>query len=121
MQRRTLLKRVDTLVQALPPHTQAELSQLLSVLARAGLQVLINLAPNRALAQSGRAQTAIKIIAKHYVLAGGAINSINSPAVLLRSSASDPHGRLGSRTFWHPVVMASSLFAQKVAAWSGAP
>jgi hypothetical protein len=30
-----LLKRVDTLVQALPPHTQAELSQLLSVLASA--------------------------------------------------------------------------------------
>lgn len=30
-----LLKRVDTLVQALPPHAQAELSQLLSVLASA--------------------------------------------------------------------------------------
>lgn len=30
-----LLGRVDTLVQALPPHAQAELSQLLSVLASA--------------------------------------------------------------------------------------
>lgn len=30
-----LLKRVDTLVQALPPHAQAELSQLLSLLASA--------------------------------------------------------------------------------------
>ncbi|NMM04760.1 GMC family oxidoreductase [Polaromonas sp.] len=73
---------------------------------------------NGALAQSGRAQTAIKIIAKHYVLAGGAINS---PAVLLRSGAPDPHGQLGSRTFLHPVVMSSSVFAQKVEAWNGAP
>ena len=30
-----LLKQIDTLVQALPPHAQAELSQLLSVLASA--------------------------------------------------------------------------------------
>ena len=30
-----LLARIDTLVQALPPHAQAELSQLLSVLASA--------------------------------------------------------------------------------------
>ena len=73
---------------------------------------------NGAVAQSGRAQAAIKIIAKHYVLAGGAINS---PAVLLRSGAPDPHGRLGARTFLHPVAMSSSIFAQKVEAWSGAP
>ena len=52
------------------------------------------------------------------MLAGGAINS---PAVLLRSGAPDPHGRLGTRTFLHPVVMSSSVFAQKVEAWSGAP
>ncbi|MEP6772328.1 MAG: FAD-dependent oxidoreductase, partial [Polaromonas sp.] len=58
--------------------------------------------PNGALAQSGWAQAAIKIRAKHYVLAGGAINS---PAVLLRSGAPDPHGVLGARTFLHPVVM----------------
>jgi choline dehydrogenase-like flavoprotein len=74
--------------------------------------------PNGALALSGRAQMATKIIAKHYVLAGGAINS---PAVLLRSGAPDPHGLLGSRTFLHPVVMSSAVFAQKVEAWNGAP
>ena len=74
--------------------------------------------PNGAAAQSGRAQAAIKIRAKHYVLAGGAINS---PAVLLRSGAPDPHGVLGARTFLHPVVMSSSVFEQKVEAWSGAP
>ena len=77
-----------------------------------------NIEPNSAFAQSERARAAIKIVARHYVLAGGAINS---PAVLLRSGAPDPHGRLGHRTFLHPVVMSSSIFAQKVEAWSGAP
>lgn len=74
--------------------------------------------PNSAPALSGRAQTATKIVAKHYVLAGGAINS---PGVLLRSGAPDPHGLLGARTFLHPVVMSSAVFAQKVEAWNGAP
>ena len=74
--------------------------------------------PNSAPAQAELAQAAIKIVAKHYVLAGGAINS---PAVLLRSGAPDPHGRLGTRTFLHPVVMSSSVFEQKVEGWNGAP
>ena len=74
--------------------------------------------PNGALAPTGHAQPATKIIAKHYVLAAGAINS---PAVLLRSHAPDPHGLLGARTFLHPVVMSSSVFEQKVEAWNGAP
>ena len=74
--------------------------------------------PNGALTQAGRAQEATKIVAKHYVLAGGAINS---PALLLRSGAPDPHGRLGTRTFLHPVVMASGIFEQPVQAWQGAP
>ena len=74
--------------------------------------------PNGALAHIGRAKVATKIIAKHYVLAGGAINS---PAVLLRSGAPDPHGVLGARTFLHPVVMSSAVFSQKVEAWNGAP
>ncbi len=66
----------------------------------------------------GKTQKATRITAKHFVLAGGAINS---PAVLLRSGAPDPHGRLGERTFLHPVVMSSAVFEQKVEAWSGAP
>ena len=73
---------------------------------------------NDALPQQMRGRHAIKIVAKHYVLAGGAINS---PAVLLRSGAPDPHGRLGKRTFLHPVVMSSGVFEQKVEAWNGAP
>ena len=75
-------------------------------------------ASNMALAQINSSQATIKIVAKHYVLAGGAINS---PALLLRSNAPDPHGKLGVRTFLHPVVMSSSVFEQKVEAWQGAP
>jgi choline dehydrogenase-like flavoprotein len=59
-----------------------------------------------------------RITARHYVLAAGAINS---PAVLLRSEAPDPHGRLGHRTFLHPVVMSAAVMQQKVEGWQGAP
>ena len=58
------------------------------------------------------------IVARHYVLAGGAINT---PALLLRSNVPDPHGRLGTRTFLHPVVMSAGVMAQKVEGWQGAP
>jgi choline dehydrogenase-like flavoprotein len=61
---------------------------------------------------------ATTIVARHYVLAAGAINS---PAVLLRSQAPDPHGRLGARTFLHPVVMSAGVMEQKVEGWQGAP
>lgn len=61
---------------------------------------------------------AIRIKARHYVLAAGAINS---PALLLRSEAPDPHGRLGQRTFLHPVVMSAAVMQQKVEGWQGAP
>ena len=59
-----------------------------------------------------------RIAARHYVLAAGAINS---PAVLLRSQAPDPHGRLGVRTFLHPVVASAGLMDHKVEGWQGAP
>lgn len=64
------------------------------------------------------AQAATKIVAKHYVLSGGAINS---PAVLLRSQAPDPHGLLGTRTFLHPVTLSMAVMPNKVEAWQGAP
>ncbi len=64
------------------------------------------------------AQTATTIVAKHYVLAGGAINS---PALLLRSGAPDPHKRLGARTFLHPVAITTAVMKDTVAAWAGAP
>lgn len=68
-----------------------------------------------ALAGAGRAT---RITAKHFVLSAGAINS---PAVLLRSQAPDPHGILGTRTFLHPVVMSAAVMPQKVEGWQGAP
>jgi len=52
------------------------------------------------------------------VVAGGAINS---PALLLRSKAPDPHGRLGKRTFLHPVVASTALFEEPIEGWHGAP
>ena len=68
--------------------------------------------------QESIAKSAIEIKCGHVVVAGGAINS---PALLLRSQAPDPHDRLGIRTFLHPVVMSSALMAQRVEGWAGAP
>jgi choline dehydrogenase-like flavoprotein len=64
------------------------------------------------------AGNAATIVARHYVLSAGAINS---PGVLLRSQAPDPHGRLGHRTFLHPVVLSAGVMDRKVAGWQGAP
>jgi len=61
---------------------------------------------------------ATRVVAKHYVVAGGAINS---PALLKRSNVADPHGVLGTRTFLHPVVISAAIFDQKVEGWNGAP
>ena len=62
--------------------------------------------------------TRMRIVARHVVVAGGAINS---PALLLRSAVPDPHERLGRRTFLHPVVLSAALFEQAVQGWQGAP
>ncbi len=60
----------------------------------------------------------MRVTARHYVVAGGAINS---PALLKRSKAPDPHGLLGTRTFLHPVAFSSAVFDQKIEGWAGAP
>ncbi len=59
-----------------------------------------------------------QVTARHVVLAGGAINS---PALLLRSGAPDPHGLLGTRTFLHPTAVSAATFAQRIEGWAGAP
>jgi choline dehydrogenase-like flavoprotein len=69
-------------------------------------------------ANGAPAEGTTRVVAKHYVLAAGAINS---PGVLLRSGAPDPQKRLGVRTFLHPVVLSAATFAQRVAGWDGAP
>jgi hypothetical protein len=52
------------------------------------------------------------------VLAGG---GINSPALLLRSEAPDPHRRLGKRTFLHLVNFSAAQFADRIDPYYGAP
>src|SRR5690606_33665188 len=59
-----------------------------------------------------------RVRATHFVLSGGAINS---PALLLRSAAPDPHRLTGARTFLHPTVVSAAGFEQRVNGFSGAP
>ena len=65
-----------------------------------------------------QSQASLLVRARHVVVAGGAINS---PALLLRSDAPDPHRRLGMRTFLHPVVASMASFSEPIKAWQGAP
>ncbi len=60
----------------------------------------------------------LRVFARTFVVAGGAINS---PALLLRSGAPDPYGTLGRRTFLHPVVISAAVMPELVAAYAGAP
>ena len=60
----------------------------------------------------------IFVKAKHYVLAGGAINN---PGLMLRSRLPDPHGTLGKRTFLHPSPVSAAIMDAKVDGYSGAP
>jgi choline dehydrogenase-like flavoprotein len=50
-------------------------------------------------------------------VSGGAINS---PALLLRSEL-DAQGRVGQRTWIHPVVAMNAIFDRDIEGWSGAP
>src|SRR5690606_40129847 len=68
----------------------------------------------RAVAPDGRR---IMVKARHYVLAGG---GSNSPALLLRSKAPDPHGPGGKRTFLHLVYLCAAQCAAGIDAFSGA-
>ncbi len=69
----------------------------------------------RCVAPTGRK---ITVKARHYVLAGG---GINSPALLMRSDAPDPHSRLGKRTFLHLVNMSAGQFDDVINPFYGAP
>ena len=69
----------------------------------------------RCVAPTGRT---ITVKAKHYVLSGG---GINTPAILMRSDAPDPHKRAGKRTFIHLVNFSAAQFEQVVNPFYGAP
>ncbi len=60
----------------------------------------------------------VTVRARQFVLAGGAINT---PGLLLRSNAPDPHGRLGRRTFLHPTVISAAHFDEPINGFAGAP
>ena len=69
----------------------------------------------RSVAPNGRR---IMVKARHYVLAGG---GINSPGLLLRSQTPDPHQRVGKRTFLHLVNFSAAQFEQVINPFYGAP
>ncbi len=69
----------------------------------------------RCVAPNGRT---ITVKARHYVLAGG---GINSPGLLLRSKAPDPNDRLGKRTFLHLVNFSAGQFSEVINPYYGAP
>jgi len=60
----------------------------------------------------------VLVTARHYVLAGGALNT---PALLLRSNAPDPYGCVGLRTCIHPVNASCADMPDAVNAFYGAP
>ncbi len=60
----------------------------------------------------------VEVRATHYILAGGAINT---PALLLRSQAPDPHNRVGQRTTVHPVPFTIGLMPDRIDPYYGAP
>ena len=77
-------------------------------------------AVGEALGKDGRTATGVTVTikAKHFVAAGGAINT---PALLLRSELPDPHKILGKRTLIHPVVLSMAVMPEPVDPFYGAP
>lgn len=69
---------------------------------------------NGAAARSAR----VRIRARHFVLAAGAIGS---PSILLASAVADPHLTAGKRTFLHPTVVSAAVMPHKVEGYFGAP
>ena len=65
-----------------------------------------------------RSDLRIRIKAKHYIVAAGAIGS---PVLLLRSKVPNPSGRLGKNTYLHPTVISGALFDEHINGHSGAP
>ncbi|MFZ1865108.1 MAG: GMC family oxidoreductase [Polyangiales bacterium] len=60
----------------------------------------------------------VTVRATRTVLAGGAINT---PAILLRSEAPDPYGRIGKRTFLHPTTLTIAIYDEVIDPFYGAP
>jgi len=93
-------------------QTRAERLQVVNGKVQAVLCVPVAINGATAQGQTTRVQ------ARHFVVAGGAINS---PALLMRSGVADPHQTLGKRTFLHPTVASMAIFDERIDAWDGAP
>ena len=80
----------------------------------------ISAAVGEALRNDGRTPSGVTVTikARHFVAAGGAINT---PALLLRSQLPDPHSRLGKRTTLHPVVLTLAAMPERIDGFYGAP
>lgn len=61
---------------------------------------------------------AVRLKARHFVVAASAIGS---PGLLLRSDIPDPYGRIGKRSFIHPVNASVARMPEKVEPFYGAP
>jgi len=74
----------------------------------------------QALKANGVDPTGIRVTveAPYVVLAAG---GINTPTLLVRSGAPDPHGVLGKRTFLHPTVASVATFREPIDPFAGAP
>ena len=62
--------------------------------------------------------TQVTIKARHFIAAGGAINT---PALLLRSQLPDPNQRLGKHPLIHPVVLTVAQMPEPIDPFYGAP
>jgi choline dehydrogenase-like flavoprotein len=78
-------------------------------------QLEVTLMDAAGLAPRGRT---VRVAARHFVLAGGAINT---PALLLRSGTPDPRRLAGRRTFLHPTVISIADMEEPVRGFEGAP
>jgi choline dehydrogenase-like flavoprotein len=103
-------------------------SQLVTTIPAAvarGMQLLSDCEVQRLEVRDGRVQAvhakragqAVVVQAKVTVLSAGALGS---PAILLRSGLND-NGRVGKRTFLHPVVAMVGRYADTIAPYYGAP
>jgi choline dehydrogenase-like flavoprotein len=74
----------------------------------------------RGVERNGAAPSAhrVRLRAKHFVLAAGAIGS---PALLMASGIPDPYANAGRRTFLHPTVVSGAVMPGKVEGYYGAP
>lgn len=113
---------------------QSMLVSLIPDAIKAGAAVLTRARADRVIFEQGRAvsvectlldaygldPTGLRAIVKPraVVVSGGAINS---PALLMRSDAPDASGRLGRRTFLHPVVAVGANYDEEIVGWRGAP